>query len=57
MHIFLKLLVIYFSFSAVAMATAWYLATIVPRLAPVWWRQVVVDEDPEFKAWREFRRR
>ncbi|HMQ52849.1 MAG TPA: hypothetical protein PKD98_12200 [Anaerolineae bacterium] len=57
MNLLFKLLVIYFSFSAVAMATTWYLSTIVPRLAPAWWRQVVVDEDPEFKAWREFHRR
>lgn len=44
----LKFAVIWISIDAVVMATGWYMTTTIRPLFPNWWRQVVVDEDPEF---------
>ena len=43
----LQLIVLWFGSSILVIATGWYAATVIPVFWPNWWRQVVIDVEPE----------
>lgn len=42
-----QLVILWFAVSLFVVATGWYASSLVPRLWPGWWREVVVDIEPE----------
>ena len=46
MNWWLKLIVIWLSIDALIIAAAWYAVAVIKPRYPAWWKQVVVDDDP-----------
>lgn len=45
----LKIVVLWFSFDVILVATCWYAATVIRPYCPNWWERVIVGTDPEIK--------
>ncbi len=43
----LDFLVIWLAISLFIIGTSWYITLVIPPRFPRWWRQVVVDIDPD----------
>ena len=42
-----QLMILWLAVSLLVGATGWYANSLIPRLWPSWWREVVVDIEPE----------
>ena len=50
----LKFTVIWLSIDILIFATSWYAITIIKPRWPNWWKQVIVDVEPEFNnLWKQ----
>ena len=49
----LNLMTLWFGVSSLIIATGWYAALVIPQFWPDWWKQVVVDVDPDFQPIRK----
>ena len=49
----LNLMTLWFGVSSLIIATGWYAALVIPQFWPDWWKQVVVDVDPDFQLIRK----
>jgi hypothetical protein len=44
---FFQIIIVWFGVSIAVIATGWYLAAVIPAFWPEWWKQVVVDIEPD----------
>ncbi len=52
---FLKFLVIWLSFDILTIATVWYAVKVIKPRCPNWWKQVIVDIEPQSESLPSYR--
>lgn len=47
----LNIIILWLSLDIIILATAWYLVTTIKPRYPNWWRQMIVDDEPDRRIW------